>query len=170
LSDPELASLSFGLSAAGILTLLPLSPNVLCLGYDGDMYSVAHKDGWLNLRRERDVDAFNQHQFLNCRANIFAREAEHESYVREAFRRAASNRIAKRYVLHYAVLDRTDAQSKRYKVVETPDPMAGGRNAAYPSQISGSYFLAECNFMASSWQFLHKRYGYGLCAKISSIA
>ena len=124
LSDPRRASLSFGLSAAGILTLLPLSPNVLCLGYDGDMYSVAQKDGWLSLRRESDVDAFNQHQFLNCRANIFAREAEHESYVREAFGRAASHRIAKRYVLHYAVLDRADAQSKRYKVVETPDPMA----------------------------------------------
>lgn len=75
LEDRRTKGASFGVHSAGNLLLLPLSPQVLCLGYDGDVYSVPHKSGWVDVHHETDVRAFNQHQFLNCRANIFVHDS-----------------------------------------------------------------------------------------------
>lgn len=110
---------SFGLHSAGAILILPLSPHILCLGYDGDVYSVPHDNGWVTVRRDSDIDAFNQHQFLNCRANVFVHDSTHANLVHESFLRAAQCRPEKRHVLHYAVFDGKQGDSTRYKVVDS---------------------------------------------------
>ena len=109
---------TFGLRSAGDVMLLPVSPNVLCLAYDGDVHSVSHSDGWTDLKNEADADALNQHQYLNCRANIFLQRAEHGHAVHEAYLRAAPLRPAQRHRLNYAIFDRRVGDHKRYVVVD----------------------------------------------------
>jgi hypothetical protein len=109
---------SFGLHSAGALILLPLSPEILCLGYDGDVYSIPHTNGWTETRREPDIHALNEHQFLNCRANIFVREAAHASIVDDSFALSESRRPSSRHLIRYAVLDHTEESYSRYRVVD----------------------------------------------------
>jgi hypothetical protein len=109
---------SFGLHSAGDILLLPLSPQVLCVAYDGDVYSIPHRNGWAEVQQDHDVEAFNQHQYLNCRANIFFQTVAHGPIVHEQFDRAMANRPEKRHVIHYAVLDSKDGDWTRYRVVD----------------------------------------------------
>ena len=109
---------SFGLTSAGALLLLPLSPSVLCLGYDGDVYSIPHDSGWVQIHRDADVCAFNQHQFLNCRANIFVRDAEDAPLVHRAFSAVASFRPKARHKLRYAVVEGREGNFTRFREVD----------------------------------------------------
>jgi len=118
LQDRRTKGKSFGLGAAGNLLILPLSPQVLCLGYDGDVYSVPHESGWVDVRHDADVQAFNQHQFLNCRANIFVHDSVHAQGVHEAFIRAAPLRPKAKHIIHYAVLDGHEGDFTRYRVID----------------------------------------------------
>lgn len=117
LQDPKRTALSFGLGSAGAVLLLPLSPSVLCIAYDGDMHSVSHCEGWVDLRRTQDADALNQHQYLNCRANVFVRDKGHFDVVRNAYLKVSKLRPIARYRTHYAVLDETVGEYSRYVVV-----------------------------------------------------
>lgn len=108
---------AFGLPSAGALTILPLSPEVLCLGYDGDVYSVPRERGWVDVRSDKDIASFNEHQYLNCRANIFVQEHAHAVLVADAYRRVAKLRLGERHRLNYAVEDRQTADATRYRVV-----------------------------------------------------
>lgn len=121
LTDQRVKGRSFGLRKAGNLFLLPLSPEVACLGYDGDVYSVSHKNGWAEVRHEADVEAINQHQFLNCRANIFIRDNSYADGVREAYLKIAGRRPEARHRIHYAVPDLSVGNHIRYTVVDRAD-------------------------------------------------
>lgn len=123
LADPRTMWSSFGLHAAGNLLLLPISPEIFCLGYDGDVYSVPHKDGWADIRNVRDVKALNQHQFLNCRANIFMRSSEHFEFVARSYEEIESHRAGERHRINYTVLDYEADGYSRYRAV---DPSVDG--------------------------------------------
>jgi hypothetical protein len=109
---------AFGLQSAGALLLLPLSPQVLCLAYDGEVYNVPDGEGWVAIRHPEDVEALNQHQFLNCRANIFVRDSMDAAMVGNAYDRVARLRPQPTHRIHYAVRDREDGDSVRYRVVD----------------------------------------------------
>jgi Protein of unknown function (DUF4238) len=123
LQFPKRSGLSFGLRSAGTILLLPLSPSILCISYDGDMHSIPHRDGWVDLRDTQDADAFNQHQYLNCRANIFVKDKLHFDEVRNAYLNVSKLRPVTRHKIHYAVLDMAMGEHKRYVVV---DPATAG--------------------------------------------
>ncbi|MCO4093826.1 MAG: DUF4238 domain-containing protein [Acidovorax sp.] len=109
---------TFGLHSAGDLMLLPLSPTVLCFAYDGDVHSIGHVGGWAEIKNDADADALNQHQYLNCRANIFFRDDACGRLVHDSFLRMQSLRPAQRHKLHYAVRDQTAGEPARYVVVD----------------------------------------------------
>ncbi len=72
--DPRVRHKSPGLMACGTSVFLPLSPRTLCVAYDGNVYSMPHQNGWTEVRRESDVNAFNEQQFLNASANVYFRD------------------------------------------------------------------------------------------------
>lgn len=116
--DERTKHLSFGLRHSGSLVLLPLSPNILCVGYDGDVYSIPHNSGWADVRNDADVNALNQHQLMNCRANIFIRNPTHGQLIQDEFSKIKALRPAIRHVTNYAVRDRDEGSSTRYRVVD----------------------------------------------------
>jgi hypothetical protein len=121
LDSAKVRGKSFGMGSAGDILLLPLSPKVLFLGYDGDAYSVPNENGWTEARRDADVEAFNEHQLLNCRANLFVQDVQHAGLVHEAFARVAPSRPEVRHRINYAVKDGESEGSTRYRVVSHRD-------------------------------------------------
>lgn len=116
---------SFGLRTCGDLLFLPLTPKIICVAYDGDVYSISHNNGWASISHINDVKAFNEHQFLNCRANIFLKDVEHQSFVCESFDEIAHHRPIERHRINYAVLDYSNDEYSSYKVV---DPAEAGEH------------------------------------------
>lgn len=119
--DPRVRQKSPGLMSSGITILLPLSPRILCLAYDGDVYSVPHEEGWTEVRKDIDIEAFNEQQFLNAVANVYFREWEDHDWVRSSYLAVQGRRLGCRHRVNYAVLDRSDGSHKRYRVVDRFD-------------------------------------------------
>lgn len=117
-NDKRTQGRSFGIRSAGTIILLPISPRLLVLGYDHDVYSVLHVQGVVDIRNECDVAAFNQHQILNCHANLFFQNSELAYLVHEAFINSVKNRPSGFHVIHYAVPDYSDGEYTRYRVTD----------------------------------------------------
>jgi hypothetical protein len=100
------------------ILIMPLSPEVAVIAYDRDVYSVPRRNGWVDFRRDSDVIALNEHQFLNCRANIFVRDSRHSTLVAECFNGAASHRLETRHAIHYAIRDHSEGGFTRYRVID----------------------------------------------------
>lgn len=111
---------SFGLHSAGDIIMLPISPKILLLGYDGDVHSVPHSDGWVNVASEEDIDAFNQHQYLNACANVFVQNPSHFAGIQKSFKNICSRRLLVRHRINYAIFDKENGNYTRY-VVADPD-------------------------------------------------
>lgn len=61
LNDTRANFMSFGMHWLKALYSY-LNPKVLCLCYDGDVYSISHTNGWVQVKSERDIMHFNQFQ------------------------------------------------------------------------------------------------------------
>lgn len=118
LNDKRTKLNSFGLRSCGDIFLLPLTPEILCIGYDGDVYSIPHKKGWTSIDKESDVKAFNQHQFLNCRANVFFKNPEDFRFIEDSFESLSKNRPLERHRIHYSVFDHSDGGHSYFRVVD----------------------------------------------------
>ena len=71
LQNPRAKGLSFGLQHSGALLFLPVTPDIICVIYDGDVYSIPNDGGWTATYKITDVEAFNEHQSLGCVSNLF---------------------------------------------------------------------------------------------------
>ena len=112
---------SFGVSSGGLLAILPISPRVLFLGYDKEVYSVQTRRGWADLRKSRDAWSFNEFQVLDSTANLYLKGTAGGTDLEPLITRAAMRRIERKYEVHYAVRD--DGESAgvdgiRYRVVD----------------------------------------------------
>lgn len=89
----------FGTNAAGLLMFLPLTPHLLVLIYDPAVYNVnAASRGKVDLTKEADVMAFNEHQYMRAVASVYFRGEEHARIASEfkavlPFRPAAWDRF-----------------------------------------------------------------------------
>ncbi|PLX60312.1 DUF4238 domain-containing protein [Sedimenticola selenatireducens] len=118
LSDKRANFMSFGMHSAGALLFLPLSPKVLCLCYDGDVYSIGHTNGWVPVKNERDIKHFNQLQLANCMANIYYQDKDHSSSINKLYEETFHIRPERRHRFNYAVFDYEENGYERYRVVE----------------------------------------------------
>jgi len=127
--------LSFGLKSSGLLAFLPLSPKILCVGYDGDVYSISHVDGWANVHNETDIDAFNQHQYLNCNANVYVHNPKYAQLIDLAFKCVKGVRPATTHRVNYAVPDIIQSGYTRYKVVDRGRAADDGEGLVHMQRI-----------------------------------
>jgi hypothetical protein len=136
LHDHQSRGRSIGIGKAGALFFLPISPKVLCVIYDGDVYSFDHKGGWAEIKRIEDVRAFNEHQFLNCRANVYYADWPGRECLLEELDRISQYKPKSRYRLHTAVFDREEDGHKRYKVVSPEEALRVGDALIHSEAIS----------------------------------
>lgn len=109
---------SFGIGSAGVLFFLPITPTILCVIYDGDVYGMPHDCGWIDVRRLSDVNLFNLHQLLNCAANIYFPDWRSAPYVDRLYQDTAHMRPPMRHEIVLSALEHEDDWGKKYRVVK----------------------------------------------------
>ena len=129
---------SFGLRQSGNIMILPLTPSILFLGFDQNIYTVRDKKGWCSLKAADDALAYNQHQMLNCRANLFFRENRYGSDIGIEFAKIADRRPPARHRIHTMIFDRSEGDHDFYRVVEPGEAREQGEmmvhmEAVYPA-------------------------------------
>jgi hypothetical protein len=115
--NPKAKGLSGGIGSAGALMLLPLTPRVMAVIYDGDVYSIPNTGGWTISRRNDDIDAFNEQQFLGCLANIYFADWSTLAQISQAFETARAYRPIARHEIVTAELEHVDDWGERYRAV-----------------------------------------------------
>jgi hypothetical protein len=129
---------SFGLRQSGNVTILPLTPSILFLGYDSNIYTIRDKHGWVSLKTANDARAFNEHQILNCRVNIFFGGDFDISEISSECSRIGGRRPAARHRIHTMIFDRCQGDHSIYRVVEPNEAREHGEmmvhmDAVYPT-------------------------------------
>jgi Protein of unknown function (DUF4238) len=107
---------SFGISTAGVLFILPLTPFLCAILHDGDVYSVNQYTSCVDIVSTADAEALNQHQYLNCMANIYFGGWDDRLRVLAAAKSALLDRPESKQSVTYAVLDKTTECGKRYAI------------------------------------------------------
>lgn len=116
---------SFGASSAGAVYVLPLTSKLCALLYDGAVYTVDHRAHWVDAAREADIEAINEHQFLNCMANIYFRDWGGRDRVLAGAQSALPRRPARRHTVVHAILDETTKWGEHYAVRPVNDIRSG---------------------------------------------
>lgn len=122
---------AFGVKTAGALFFLPLTPSLLAFFYDGAVYSVANTGHFVDVQRVSDVAALNDHQYLNCAANIYFGAWEGRDAVAAAAGSAAPRRPATSHTRTHAVLDETDDWGERFSVEPVSDIRDGRKRLVH---------------------------------------
>ena len=125
---------SFGVGSAGLLSLLPLTPKLLFLGYDGDVYSVPNDRGIVETKSARDVIALNRHQFLQCVANIYVHDPTYKEDLIKHYSEIEFARPKARHVVYYAQIDCTVGDHTHYVVIP-PEERDRTKEAIMHSQV-----------------------------------
>lgn len=134
LEDKRIAGRSFGLQSSGLLAIMPLTPRLIFVAYDGEVYSIPHELGFADVRREDDARALNQHQLLNCFANVYLHDLSHAEELRGQFQAAIPHRLRNRHRVNIAVEDKTVGEYTRYRVVTPVEAQASGKSAILHSE------------------------------------
>lgn len=116
---------SFGVKTAGAIFLLPLSPTLCAILYDGAVYSSGHRAHWIDIDRRQDVEALNAHQILGCWANIYFREWDDRDTIAAQVEVAKPGRPATRQTVTQAVLGTTSDWGEYYAIKEPTDIRSG---------------------------------------------
>ena len=117
----KLESSDFGYGSAGALFFLPLSPRLLLLCYDGDVYSVSSKrNGVVSVTRERDVHACNQLQYHNAAHSVYFSDWEQRQQIENELAALGERRLRRRPMLSRFVRDGTTGFAERYRRLD-PD-------------------------------------------------
>lgn len=109
---------SFGLGSAGSLLVLPLTPKLLMLAYDADVYHIPNIKQCVRIKNSFDVDAFNYLQILHCRANLYTENINSLQYLQSLYNNVKDIKPAQSHRINYAVLDKVDNDTKTFKVVD----------------------------------------------------
>jgi Protein of unknown function (DUF4238) len=112
---------SFGIVSAGTVLFLPLSPTMLAVLYDGDVYTAENSRGWIDVYNPKDIAACNYQQVLNCAANLYFGGVDATDYVRSMASAVAHLRPPKRLEVFTAVPDGGTDTHTRYRVTQDPD-------------------------------------------------
>lgn len=128
-------SFSFAMSSAGIIVLMPLTPKILALLFDGDIYSVEHSFGFVDVKLDDDVNACNQLQALSCSANLYFDKPDFEGLLRATVAAVIERRLSSKFQVTHAVAEQTVGTHKRYRVMEAPDVREHGRVLVHAKSI-----------------------------------
>ena len=102
---PRRRNFGGGLGSSGIILMLPLTPKIIFLAFDGDVYSMPHKNHWCVANKVGDVSAFNQQQHLNCYKNIYCVNELNSRIARRVSEATKSARSAERYAVEFMVAE-----------------------------------------------------------------
>lgn len=114
---------TLGWNSKGIQVFMPLSPRVLLLLYDSDVYSVGKtkKETVTHLSSEVEIHNFNVFQTLNAQHNLYLRSPCQEKYVRHRLINWFSKRPEKRTCVVHS--ERVVVDGEESAIMHTYEPL-----------------------------------------------
>jgi hypothetical protein len=76
-----------------------------------------HGHGWIDIYKQHDVDLFNEHQFLNCAANIYFHEWNDAVQIEKFYKTVMHLGPSVRHEIIVSTLEQEDDWGKKYRVV-----------------------------------------------------
>jgi len=116
--DERARGMSYGLGSAGNLFLLPLTPYVLMVCYDSDVYDLRPINGWVNTKNGRDVDCFNYFQLLACNGNVYTGNNSDKVDIEILHQDVESIKSRVKFKINYAIFVNDENGYESYKVVD----------------------------------------------------
>lgn len=111
-----------GLTSAGAMIFMPITPKHCIFAYDAGIYTLPDKIGCVvTTTKIDDITAINELQFLKAYKNIYFVDWEQRNAILSAFNIVNPDRPEKWFKLHYAVLDREDKNSRWFRAVHTKE-------------------------------------------------
>jgi len=110
-----------GGGSSGALLMLPLSPAIYCIVYDGDVYNVANSGGWVTVDRLADITFLNQFQILKCLNTIYFNNWDSVDYAQQLAERYIPIRPKKRHEILKLVLAYKDENGDHYRPFDGSD-------------------------------------------------
>ena len=107
---------TFGAKTAGAIFILPLTPKLCALLYDGAVYSLGHRAHWIDADRSADILALNSHQIMGCWANLYFRDWDDRELVAVQTETSKPLRPETRQTVTQAVLEKTSDWGEYYAV------------------------------------------------------
>ena len=109
---------SFGIQSAGALFVLPLTPRLLMLAYDGDVYSIPKVKGYASIKKEYDVDAFNYLQLLNCQTNLFTKNPDSSRYLENLHNKVADLKALQGHKTEFFTSDNSEGKIRDENLID----------------------------------------------------
>jgi hypothetical protein len=122
----RLRSKTFGWGNSGFLIFLPLTPRHALMCYDGLVYTMQGRDGYLaRVRASSDVNALNEFQALNCRKNLYFSSWKERDYVHERLV-AVSDRRRDRHEIEVLIRVGGDGSGEYYRAATDEEKTGNG--------------------------------------------
>ena len=116
-SNKIYAKFGVGIKSAGLICVIPLSPDTCCIAYDKDVYSIPQKNNWTTVRSVHDINAINDLQYMNCFANIYFDNKSFAPEIKAIHARNAGYRPDSRHRINYAIPEEHSNGFTKYVVV-----------------------------------------------------
>jgi hypothetical protein len=111
----RLEDAAFGVSSSGLIIVMPLTPRLSLICYDGQVYTLDVTDGRLLLKNDAAADAFNDIQMLAASENIYFRDWAQGEYVQRRFVSLKDKRLAAYSTVETFVPDGEDEHTEHYR-------------------------------------------------------
>jgi Protein of unknown function (DUF4238) len=116
---------AFGVSSSGLIIVMPLTPRLSMICYDGQVYTLNVTDGRLLIKNDAAADAFNDIQMLATSENIYFRDWAQREYVQRRFLACKDKRPFAYSTVKTFVPDGEDNHTEHYR----PGTVDEGRTA-----------------------------------------
>ena len=124
----KIKSSVFGTSSAGAIFYFPLSPRLLLMCYDGDVYTLRDKTGnFVSVTKKRDVYSCNELQYLNASKNVYFSRWSQKDQIESEFKAVESRRQETRHQTLKFVEDEPTLDGQRYRRVGKRDAVSGNK-------------------------------------------
>lgn len=140
---------SFGLASAGTLLLLPVTPHVMMVAYDSNVYSMNESRGWVKIKNKNDIDSFNSFQIINCRKNIYLSTPNDQENVYALHQKIKPIRPIVKHKFNYAIFDGSSGNHTRYKTVSKNEVLERKENTLIhyqPVQVAPSEWPTQISW------------------------
>jgi hypothetical protein len=149
----------FGVISSGLLLVLPLTPKLAALCYDGLVYTAPNLiEGRVVLKDARDVESLNELHYLKAAASIYFSSWESGEYVRDQFEQSRARRIDEWFILKHLVYVGSDKTGDIFREGTLEEAKASRRSIA---NSSFKYPIPSCWLSELSYRRPPRTYSNG---------